>query len=129
MDLSAELANGHRLLGYAVFLAVLASVVRAAVAARGTTPYSEGLPRLAGLLLALQFVYGLLVYVQGGYWSAGLPLAVLHPLFMLGGVALAGISTARAKEAEGAGAWAAIARFQGIALVLVLLGIGAASAG
>lgn len=128
MDLTQQLADGHGWLGYLVFLVVLVSVGRAAMQARAGAPYSDGLPRLAGLLLPLQLVYGIVVYVQVDGWNFGTGIAYIHPVAMLGAVALAGISTARARKAEDdAASWGAIARFQGIALLLVLVGIGAAS--
>ncbi len=128
MDLAREIANGHEYLGYIVFVALLGVVVWAALKARDGSVYSEGPPRLAGLLLALQWVYGILVYVQLEAWTGDWLLAMLHPLAMTGAVALAGIATARAGRAETpAAAWGAIARLQGIALVLVLIGIGAAA--
>ncbi|MFT4744187.1 MAG: putative membrane protein [Nitriliruptoraceae bacterium] len=129
MNITAEMANGHRYLGYAVFLVVVVSVIRAVTQGRAGAEFSDGLPKLAGLLLPLQFVYGIIVYIQGAYWEASWPMAIVHPLAMFAGVALAGISTAKARKApDAATAWGAIARFQGIALVLVLIGIGAASA-
>lgn len=130
MDLSAPLAEGHTWLGYAVLAVLAVSVVRAWRARQAAEPYSEGLARLAGLLLALQFLYGALVYVQGSYWSEPALVAYVHPTAMLGALALAGIATARAGRADTAPfAWAAIGRFQGLALILVLLGVGAAAAG
>lgn len=129
MDLAAEIANGHGYLGYLVLLALVAIVGLALVRSRQGEPYSEGGPRLVGLLLALQWVYGIIVYVQSGYWDADWPLAYVHPLAMTGAVALSGIATARAgRAADAATAWATIARFQGIALGLVGLGVVAAAA-
>ncbi len=130
MDITAELANGHGYLGYAVFAVVLFSVVWAFVQKGKGAEYKDGTAKLAGLLLPLQLLYGIVVFVQGRYWEGSALIAIVHPLAMLGAVALAGISTARARKAEGdAASWAAIAKFQGIALVLVIIGIGAASAG
>ncbi len=100
MDLVQEIANGHGYLGYAVFVVLLGIVVWAVVQARGGAEYSEGAPRLAGLLLALQWVYGILVYVQIEAWGADWPLAYLHPLAMTAAVALAGIATAARMVAE-----------------------------
>ena len=133
MDLAGEILNGHGYLGYAVFALILVSVVRAAMAARSGAEYSDGLAKLAGLVLSLQWVYGILVYVQSQFWNAGFSTAVIHPLAMTGAVALAGIATARARKAADASdasdAWMAIAKFQGIALLLIIIGIGAVSAG
>lgn len=130
MDLTREIANGHGYLGYLVLVVVLGVVVFALVQSRSETPYSDGAPRLAGLLLALQWLYGIIVYVQVEGWSAGWSLAYVHPLAMTGAVALAGISTARARrETEAAAAWATVGRLLGIALLLVALGVGAAAAG
>lgn len=130
MDLTQQIADGHGYLGYVVAAALLGSLARAAIArGRGET-YSAGPARLAGLLLALQFVYGIIVYVAGAYWQADALLAYLHPLAMLGGVALAGIATARARDAADAvAAWGAIVRFHTLAALLVVLGIIAAVAG
>lgn len=129
MDLAGEIANGHGYLGYVVLLALLGVVGWSLRQGRAGAPYSEGAPRLAGLLLALQWVYGILVYVQVSGWDAGWSLAYVHPLAMTGAVALAGISTARAGRADDAEvAWGTVARFQGIALALVGIGVVAAAA-
>lgn len=130
MDLAGEIANGHEYLGYAVLAAVLGSVAWALVQARGGAAYSEGFPRLVGLLLALQWVYGILVYVQVEAWERAWPLAYVHPLAMTAAVALAGIATARAGRApEGDGAWMEIVRVHGLALLSVVVGVWAATAG
>lgn len=127
MDLVREIANGHGYLGYAVLVVVLGVVGWSLLKARDGSPYSEGAPRLAGLLIALQWVYGIVVYVMIEGWTADWLLAYVHPLAMTGAVALAGISTARAGRAETSeAAWGAIARFQGIALGLIGLGVVAA---
>lgn len=128
MDLTAEIANGHGYLGYAVLLVVLGVVGYALLQARGGTAYSEGPPRLAGLLLALQWVYGIVVYIQIGGWNGGWELAYVHPLAMTGAVALSGIATSRARGVPDRAAWTTIARFQGIALGLVGIGVIAAAA-
>ena len=128
MDLAREIANGHGYLGYLVGAVVLGVVGWAMVQSRKVAPYSDGAPRLAGLLLALQWVYGIIVYVQVEAWSGDWPLAYLHPLAMTGAVALAGIATARARRAaEPQDAWSTIARLDGIALLLVVVGVWAAT--
>ena len=130
MDLTQQIADGHGYLGYIVAAAVLGSQVRAMVARNRGEEYSSGAARLAGLLLALQFVYGLIVYVSGSYWNFGWLVAWVHPLLMLGAVGAAGAATARAGRAETAhAAWTEIFRMHLAASVLVILGIGAASAG
>lgn len=128
MDLAAEIANGHGYLGYLVLLLVLGVVGHALLQARKGAPYSEGPPRLAGLLLALQWVYGIVVYVQIGGWNGDWALAYVHPLAMTGAVALSGIATSRARDAADDVAWTTIARFLGIALGLVGIGVIAAAA-
>ena len=129
MDLTAEIAAGHGYLGYVVAAAVLGSMARAAVARGRGEEYSSGAARLAGLLLALQFVYGLLVYVTGSYWEAGPGLAYVHPLAMFAAVGAAGVATGRAGRATSASAaWAEVLRFHGIATALVVVGIVAALA-
>lgn len=128
MDLTREIANGHGYLGYLVLLVLVGVVVWAVLKSRDGTQYTGGAPRLAGLLLALQWVYGIVVYVQVEGWTGSWPLAYVHPLAMTGAVALAGIATARAGRAtDAAQSWAAIAKFQGIALLLLIIGVGAAS--
>lgn len=128
MDMAREIANGHGYLGYLVLLALVGVVGWALLQARNGAAYSEGPPRLAGLLLALQWVYGIAVYVQGSAWNADWPLAIVHPLAMTAAVALTGIATARAGRAtQPTDAWTAIARFQGIALGLVGIGVIAAA--
>lgn len=130
MDFAAEIANGHGYLGYAVLVAVLGSVGWGMVQARGGADYSEGLPRLVGLLLALQWVYGILVYVQLEAWLRPWPLAYLHPLAMTVAVAFAGIATARAGRAPAdEDAWMEIVRLHGLALLSVVIGVWAATAG
>lgn len=129
MDLAGEIANGHGYLGYVILLVVLGVVGWSLLKARDGSPYSQGAPRLAGLLVALQWVYGIVVYVQISAWEADWLLAYVHPLAMTGAVALAGIATARAGRAETPGAaWSVIARFQGIALGLIGIGVVAAAA-
>lgn len=129
MDLAAEIANGHGYLGYLVLVVVLAVVGWSLLKARDGSAYSDGAPRLAGLLVALQWVYGIIVYVQIEGWNADWLLAYVHPLAMTGAVALVGIATARAGRAETpTAAWSSIARFQGIALALIGLGVVAAVA-
>lgn len=130
MDLAAEIANGHGYLGYAVLVVLLGTVAWAFMQARGGAAYSDGAPRLAGLLVALQWVYGILVYVQIEAWGADWPLAYVHPLAMTAAVALAGIATARAGRAsDGAVAWMQIVRLQGLALLSIVIGVWAATAG
>ena len=128
MDLTAEIANGHGYLGYVVLLVIVGVVAYALVQARGGAPYSEGPPRLVGLLLALQWLYGIVVYVQIEGWNGGPALAWGHPLAMTGAVALAGIATSRARMLPDAKAWTTVARLQGIALGLVGIGVLAAVA-
>lgn len=123
MDLTAEIANGHGYLGYLVLAAVLGVVVYALVQARGGAAYSGGAPRLVGLLLALQWLYGILVYIQIGGWNGDWALAYLHPLAMTGAVAVSGIATSRARGMHDAAAWTTVARFQGIAVALVAIGV------
>ena len=123
MDLTAEIANGHGYLGYVVLLVVLGVVAYALVQARAGAPYSEGPPRLVGLLLALQWLYGIVVYVQIEAWNGGAALAWVHPLAMTGAVA-----TSRARMLPDAKAWTTVARLQGIALGLVGIGVIAAAA-
>lgn len=130
MDLAAQIADGHGYLGYAVLVALLGSVVWALVQARGGADYTEGYPKLVGLLLALQWVYGILVYVQVEAWARAWPLAYVHPLAMTAAVALAGIATARAGRAsEREGAWMQIVRLHGLALLSLIIGVWAATAG
>lgn len=130
MDLNAEIINGHGYLGYVVAAAVLGSLVRAVVGRSRGEPYGEGAARVAGLLLALQFVYGLVVYAIGGYWDAGASLAYVHPLAMLAAVATAGIATARAGRAgDPADAWQQVIVFHGASVVLVVIGVIAALGG
>ena len=127
--MTAMLADGHRWLGYLTFLLVLGSVVFAFTRARAGVAYEDGFPRIVGLVLALQVVYGLVLYGVGGYWDAAPMLAYVHPVLMVGAVGLGGVATSRARDAAGdAASWQAITRFHGLALVAVLAGIGVASA-
>lgn len=130
MDLTQPIIEGHGYLGYIVAAAVLGSLVRAAVARSRGEAYSSGAARLAGLLLALQFVYGLVVYGAGGYWDAGPLVAYVHPLAMFAAVGVAGAATARAGRAvDSTAAWGEVLRFHGAAVVLVVLGVVAAATG
>ena len=128
MDLTAEIANGHGYLGYGILLSVVAVVAYALVKARSGEPYTEGPGRLVGLLLALQWVYGIIVYIQIGGWNGDPLLAYVHPLAMTGAVAMAGIATSRARILPDEKAWTTVARVQGIALGLVGIGVLAAIA-
>jgi hypothetical protein len=128
MDVTRQLADGHGYLGYLVLVAVVAVVIWALVQANRGEAYSEGAPRLVGLLVALQWVYGIITYVSVQGWTGGALLAWVHPLAMTGAVAAAGIATGRAKDVDGVAAWRAIARFDGLALLLIVVGVGAAAA-
>ena len=103
--------------------------MRAATRARAGAAYSEGFPRLVGLVLAAQVLVGLVTWASDVAGAlTDVTVGVVHPIVMLGAVGLAGIATARARDAEdAAGAWGAIARFQGFSLVAVIAGIGLAS--
>jgi hypothetical protein len=123
------IASGHQYLGYATFLLVVGSVVWAWTRSRAGAPYQDGFPRIVGLILAAQVLFGLLTYgaVQG--WDYRAAVAYVHPVVMIAAVGLGGVATARARDAEGdAASWMAIARFHGLALLAVLVGIGVASA-
>ena len=61
------------------------------------------------LLLALQWLYGIIVYIQISGWNGDWALAYVHPLAMTGAVAMSGIATSRARALHDAAAWTVVA--------------------
>lgn len=134
MDLTSTLADGHRLLGYLVLAGLVGSTGLALTRDRAGAAYEDGLPKLVGLLLAIQVLFGLMLYGAGGYWDVGAGVAYAHPVLMIGAVGLAGAATARARRAAedaevDGGGWGEIARLHGIATLVVVGGILTAMSG
>lgn len=121
-------ASIHRVIGYALFAYLLLVIVVAIVRARSSEPFADGLLRIAGLALALQFVLGVVAYVTTEAWNATWPQAVAHPVLMFLAVGVAQQGAVAGRSRAGAEAWRRAAAMTGIATVLVVAGIGAASA-
>lgn len=119
----------HPWLGYLV-LAVL--VVAAGVAfsrGRSSRELDTGLPVVAMVLLDVQVALGAVIWIAGSHWQSGWMTAWAHPLLMLGALGAGHAALGRARRVRMVtDAWAAIGRGLVVASVLVVLGIGIASA-
>jgi putative copper export protein len=125
-----ELADIHGWTGYVVFVVVIAVAVMAFNRAKNAQEFEDTPFKVAAILLDLQVLLGLVVYGVGQYWSGDEPLIqYVHPVVMLLalGLAHAGLGGAR-KEQMAADAHRKVGRMLLIAVVLLIAGIGVASA-
>lgn len=113
----------HSNLGYVVFLVVLVATFLAFRTAQGAAPVSR-LSSLTMVLLDIHTSVGIVFYVVGGWWSAGLLQSVVHPVLAIAALAVGHIGLGRARR-ENAPRQAAIGLAG--ALVLVTLAIAVVS--
>lgn len=125
-----ELADIHGWTGYVVFVVVIAAAVMAFNRAKNAQEFEDTPFKVAVILLDLQVALGLVVYGVGQYWNGDAPLIqYVHPVIMLLalGLAHAGLGGAR-KEQMAADAHRKVGRMLLVAVVLLIAGIGVASA-
>ncbi len=128
--MTATLVTIHQYVGYAVFLVVLAVVFMAFNRAKNAQEFSAAPFSVAAVLLDIQVTLGLIVYGVGQYWSGDAPLIqYVHPLVMLAALGVAHVGLARARREQMAvDAHRKVGRMFAVATVLVVVGIGLASA-
>jgi hypothetical protein len=113
----------HSNLGYLVFLVVLVATFLAFRTTQGAAPVSR-LSSLTMVLLDIHVSVGIVLYVVGGWWSAGFLNGVAHPVLAIAALAIGHIGLGRARR-ENAPRQAAIGLAG--ALVLVTLAIAVVS--
>jgi len=89
----------HSYFRWVVLLIGVAAIVISLLAASGNRPWDTAAERLAfffTLAMDIQFLIGVVVWVSEAKWAGDVVLGWLHPLAMLGAVALAHIGRARA---------------------------------
>ena len=120
----------HRWSGYVVFLVVVAAAFAAFNRARNAQAFEAPVFSVTAVLVDIQVLLGLALYGTGQYWEVDAPLvAYVHPLVMLGALVSAHIGLARARrEQMAAEAHRLVGRWFVIAIVLLVIGIGVASA-
>lgn len=123
------LQNVHPWLGYVVTVVVLASALLGSKRAKDAKEFEPGPYAGPMVLLDIHVTLGIVLYVVGGYWDARPEIAYLHPAFALAalGVGHAFLGRAR-KQQMAADAHRTAARGLLIALALVVVAIGVASA-
>lgn len=120
----------HRWSGYVVFLVVVVAAFAAFNRARNAQAFEATLFSATAVLVDIQVLLGLALYGAGKYWEVDAPLvAYVHPLVMIAALATAHIGLARARrEQMAADAHRLVGRWFVIAIVLLVVGIGVASA-
>ena len=61
-------------------------------------PWQEGFFSLAVIVVDVQVLLGIIIWIFDSGWEAGFFFAVLHPLLMLGALAIAHIGLVRARK-------------------------------
>ncbi len=61
-------------------------------------PWQEGFFSLAVIVVDIQVLLGIIIWIFDSGWDAGFFFAVIHPLFMLGALAIAHIGLVRARK-------------------------------
>lgn len=128
--MATTLATIHEFTGYAVSVVVLAAVFAAFNRAKNAQEFSATPFSVTTVLLDLQVLLGIAVYGAGRYWEGDEPLIqFVHPVIMLLalGVAHAGLGRGR-REQMAADAHRKVGRSFVAAIVLIVAGIGVASA-
>jgi hypothetical protein len=119
----------HPWTGYLVTVIVLAAAALGAARMRSAETFSRGPFVVAAVAMDLQVTLGIVVYLAVGASGGSPALAVVHPL--LGLLALGaghgGVGAARSRP-DARGAYRVAAIGMAAALVLLLAGIGVASA-
>lgn len=120
----------HRYSGYVVFLVVLWAAATAFNRGRNAQDFSPTPFVVTAVLLDIQVLIGLALYGVGQYWDGADELvAYVHPVIMLVALVLAhlGVRSGR-NEQMVQDAHRKVGRTFAVALVLVAVGIGVASA-
>lgn len=92
----------HSYWRWVVLLVGLAAIVLALISALGSRPWDAVSDRLSlffTIAMDIQVVIGLIVWISTQAWSGDAVIGWLHPLAMLGAVALAHIGRVRADRA------------------------------
>ena len=122
------LVTVHSVWRWAVLLAALGALVLAAMSATGSRPWDGNADRASfffTLAMDIQLVIGAVLWIAQGRWNgADILLSWVHPLAMIGAVALAHVGRARADRASAdkeKGMQAAL--FFGLSLLIVIVAI------
>lgn len=121
------LVNIHNIWRWLVLIAAVAAIVLALLAATGSRPWdatSDRLGLIFTITMDIQVLVGIIIWLLEQRWSGDAYLGYIHPILMLGAVALAHVGRSRADKAQGSpvkGRTAAI--FFTASLVVVLLAI------
>lgn len=120
----------HRWSGYLVFLVVVIAAFAAFNRARNAQAFEATVFTVTAALVDIQVLLGLALYGAGKYWEVDAPLVVyVHPLVMIAALAAVHLGLARARrEQMAADAHRLVGRWFMIATVLLVIGIGVASA-
>ncbi len=117
----------HNIWRWVVLIAAVAAIVLAALAATGSRPWdatSDSFALIFTVAMDIQVLVGIIVWLLEQRWSGDAYLGYIHPVLMLGAVALAHIGRTRADKAEGPTAKGRTAALFFIAsLVVVLIAI------
>jgi len=126
---TALLYTIHEWLGYLVSVIVLASALTAFRKAKDAAEFQPGPYALAMVLLDIQVTLGLIQYAVMSGWDARPEIAYLHPILALLALGVGHALLGRARKTQMAvEAHRTAGRGLVLALVLVLLAIGVASA-
>lgn len=119
----------HPWLGYAVLVVLVGAAGTAFSRGRSSRELDTRLPVVATVLLDIQVALGILLWAAGSSWRAGPLIAWVHPILMVAALVAGHVGIARARRVRlVTEAWAAIGRGLTTASILVVLGIGVASA-
>lgn len=89
----------HTMLGYVVFLAVVAATGWALLRARSDAPFVVAPFSLTMVLIDVQVTFGILMWVLGRGWTFGGLVGWVHPVVMLGALAAGHVGLGRARAA------------------------------
>lgn len=125
----ATLATIHQILGYLVFAIVLAVGFYGLSRAKSGFEFNAQPFSLSVVLLDVQVALGLVLWLVQSRWDfANATFSYIHPLIMIGGLAVAHIGLGRARrERMAVSAWRLAARMLLVAAVIIAVGIGVAS--
>ncbi len=123
------LSDIHQWLGYAVLVVLLVAAASAIGRGRASRAFDPSWHVGAVILLDIQVLLGAVVYVADAFWEAGWMSAWVHPVLMLLALGVGHASVSRARRLRMVDdAWRTLGRGLGVAVVLVVAGIGVASA-
>lgn len=121
MDL---LATFHSLFRWVVLVAMVGTGLWGLWAGRRGSPWRERPYVLAAVSLDVQAATGILLWLGQQAWATrGFFIGVIHPLAMIGSVALAHVAVARGRRAGGPGGHRLAGGGMLLALVVVILAI------